>query len=258
MNKFIFSGMRGKIILSTKEEISRIQFICKDEYYYTPDETIDYYKFSYHEPGEFEQLFFLKNNEFLQAILDKKLTSVTLFRSETYEVPNFIHISMLNFTIGDKVYYNELIKENKYRLLSEVEINGILKEREPKYLQELKWDLMSLKDSIRENIYEEFMMNIVMLNENLKLIKTSMTDHTGHDLGDGYIFILDQLYNDSLVVHGKSIQQRLILSICKKICTECIIKNGSDRRRDREPYNLDNALSFLNLLSLGKPTNFHQ
>jgi|TARA_B110000879_G_scaffold200019_1_gene273555 hypothetical protein len=244
--------MRGKIILNTKEELSRIQFICKNEYYVTSNESTYYYEFSYHELGEFQKSLYLENKEFKEAIVHKKLTSVTLLKSTTYGFHEF-YISMLNYTIGDKVYYNEHLKINKHNLLSEIEIIGILSDREPKYLKELKWDLISLRDSLRENVYEEFQMNILTLKRNLELIKTSMTDHTGHDLGDGYIFILDKLYNDSLVVHGKSIQQRLILGICKKICTECIIKNGSDRRRDREPYNLDNALSFLTLLSLEKP-----
>ena len=44
---------------------------------------------------------------------DKKLTSVTLLKSTTYGFHEF-YISMLNYTIGDKVYYNEHLKINKH------------------------------------------------------------------------------------------------------------------------------------------------
>jgi hypothetical protein len=141
--------------------------------------------------------------------------------------------------------------QDEYRRHDILEIKKILP-----YLGEVNSYLYSISASLRpdpddDNQYAHWVYEIKI---QLDFIASALTDEKGNRFGgicqDGHIFKLLHLYEESLQVHPKSIQQKIVLELLIKVCTEIIINNGdglNDRRNYK--YALSNTRKFIDHLA---------
>ena len=110
------------------------------------------------------------------------------------------------------------------------------------YLNEVNYYLFKIYDSLisgidysnsddnfysKEEIYSHWIYEI---KYNLDFIASSLTDEFGNRFGgyclDGFVNRLLALYEDSLQIPNKSIQEKIILELLIKVCLEIIVNNG--------------------------------
>ena len=112
------------------------------------------------------------------------------------------------------------------------------------YLGEVNNYLFRIYSSIRpkpddSNQYSHLLYEIKL---QLDFIASALTDENGYRFGgicqDGHIFRLQRLYEDSLQLPTKSIQEKLILELLIKVCTAIIIANGNGPGGENETRHL--------------------
>lgn len=126
------------------------------------------------------------------------------------------------------------------------------------YLEEVNYYLYKISASLRpdpddDNQYARWVYEI---KEHLDFIASALTDEYGDRFGgicqDGHIFKLQKLYEDSIQIPNKSIQEKLVLEILIKVCTAIIIANGSDEghtlRHTQADFAFNNTRKFINHL----------
>ena len=126
------------------------------------------------------------------------------------------------------------------------------------FLKKVNNDLYDLSASLRpdpnnDNQYAHWVYEIKM---QLDFIASSLTDENGNRFGgvcqDGHIFKLLHLYEESLRVPNKNIQEKMVLEFVTKVCTAIIIANGSGEpdatRHVQADYALRNTRLFIDHL----------
>jgi hypothetical protein len=123
------------------------------------------------------------------------------------------------------------------------------------YLSEVNGYLYRISASLRPdpNDNNEYAQWVYEIKEQLDFVASALTDENGYRFGgickDGHIFKLLHLYEDSLQLPTKSIQERMVLELLIKVCTEIIINNGDGLNyRTNYDYALSNTRKFINHL----------
>jgi hypothetical protein len=230
-------------ITLTKEQANSIEYYGNR---HTIKDGETYYEYCY--DGE---KFFTNDEDFKMSLVEKSLFEVILLKSKNY-YDNYKYTSLISYKKqdGSVKEFNTCFGEPE---LTEEEEDGILQDLEPNYLNDLKSALWNIKSSLREGD-NRFSYYVYEIKQNLDFIASSMTDETGRHLGDGFVFILIHLYEDSIQIHSKNIQDRLMIEIYIKVCTACIIQNGSGiyshtSKHTEAPFALKNSRQFINFLS---------
>jgi hypothetical protein len=123
------------------------------------------------------------------------------------------------------------------------------------YLSKVNGHLHEISLSLRPdpNDNNQYAHWVYEIKTQLDFIASALTDENGNRFGgicqDGHIFKLLHLYKDSIQLYTKSIQERLILELLIKVCTEIVIDNGGglNNRRNYD-YSLRNTRRFINHL----------
>ncbi len=147
--------------------------------------------------------------------------------------------------------HQEREEDNRRRAL--LEIKRILP-----YVEEVNSDLYRISASLRpdpddDNQYAHWVYEI---KTQLDFIASALTDEFGNRFGsvcqDGHIFKLLQLYEDSLQLPTKSIQEKMVLEFLIRVCTAIIVANGSGEpdsiRHTQADYALGNTRLFIDHL----------
>jgi hypothetical protein len=128
------------------------------------------------------------------------------------------------------------------------------------YLTEVNRCLSSISASLRpdsddNNQYSHWVYEIKV---QLDFIASALTNEYGKRFGgvcqDGHIFRLKHLYEDSLKLSNKSIQERLVLELLINVCTAIIIANGNGSEESdalsniQADFALGNTRKFINHL----------
>jgi hypothetical protein len=140
--------------------------------------------------------------------------------------------------------------QDESRMKDIIELRNILP-----YLGKVNGHLHEISSSLRpdpddNNQYAHWVYEI---KSHLDFIASALTDENGNRFGgicqDGHIFKLLSLYEDSIQLHTKSIQEKLVLELLIKVCTEIIIDNGDGlNKRINYNYSLGNTRKFINHL----------
>ena len=138
---------------------------------------------------------------------------------------------------------------NNDRRLEILEVKNIIP-----YLTKVNYDLYDLSASLRGEIEDDLYAHwILHLKRHLDFIASALTDEFGDRFGycqDGNIFLLLSLYEDSLQIFTKSIQEKLVIKLLISVCTEVVINNGDGiNDRSNYDYSLKNTRTFINHLT---------
>ncbi len=149
--------------------------------------------------------------------------------------------------------FEEIKKENRRKEI--LEVKNIIP-----YLGEVNYYLYQISSSIRPDPHDsnQYAHYIYEIKLQLDFISSALTDENGDRFGgyclDGHIFRLKELYEDSLKVPDKSIQERLILKLLIEVCTAIIIANGNGPEEEEAirhinaEFALKNTRKFINHL----------
>ncbi|GAP68709.1 hypothetical protein BA6E_104157 [Bacteroidales bacterium 6E] len=120
-------------------------------------------------------------------------------------------------TLGEEITYNRISHFTRF-----IEILP--------YLEEFNNDLHDLYES-GPNGDMRYDYMLYEIQTHLDFIASSLTnedgDRFGGSCGDGHIFKLLHLYEDSLKVSNKTIQEKIMLKIYERVCSGIIVTNGN-------------------------------